>query len=208
MRPIRSPRRGPLATSSSTRQPGTLLIRVRGMWGQAVTDGEYDEFFRDLYPRLVVLGLAMSTPRQVAQELAQETLVRAYRHWDRLQSFDSPYAWCRRVMSNLLIDQHRSRTAERSAVDRLARLSGVDRADLDSDPGPSETRDAWADIVAPLTVRQRCVATLFYAEDLSVVDVADELGISVGSVKSTLDRVRRSHARRLADAAGQEETRA
>ena len=85
-----------------------------------MTEGEYDDFFRDTYPKLVGLGLAMSTPRQVAQDLAQETLIRAYEHRARLAELDSPYGWCRRVMSNLLIDQHRTRTSERRAVGRLA----------------------------------------------------------------------------------------
>lgn len=171
-----------------------------------MTDGEYAEFFRDVYPRLVALGLAMSTPRQVAQELAQETLIRAYQHRDRLASLDVPYGWCRRVMSNLLIDQHRSRTAERRAIGRLARRRPIDCGAV-AETGPVEANDAWADMVAPLTGRQRCVATLFYADDRSVADIAEDLGLSVGSVKTTLARVRRKVARHLGGAANHEETR-
>ena len=169
-----------------------------------MTDGEYNELFRDVYPRLVALGLAMSTPRQIAQDLAQETMVRAYEHRDRLGDFDAPYAWCRRVMSNLLIDQHRSMTAERTAVGRLARRPVLDRGG-DAESALVEARDAWADMVAPLTRRQRCVATLFYADDRSVADIADDLGLSVGSVKTTLSRIRRKVGRSLTGTADHEE---
>lgn len=169
-----------------------------------MTEGEYDDFFRDAYPKLVGFGLAMSTPRHVAQDLAQETLIRAYEHREQLASLDAPYGWCRRVMSNLLIDQHRSRTAEQRAVGRLAR-------ELVVAPGHDAESvvaiDGWADMVEPLSKRQRCVATLYYAEDRSVADIADDLGWSTGSVKTTLARIRRKVSRRLSDSDDHEEMR-
>ena len=172
-----------------------------------MNDLDYDDFFRNAYPRLVAFGSSMSAPREIAQELAQETLIRAYHRRDELRSFDSPYAWCRRVMSNLLIDQYRSRVAEQAAVDRLGAISAVDRAEPGGDPAPTVARDRWAEIVESLTMKQRCVATLFYAEDLSVADVATTLGISTGSVKSTLAQVRRRLGRRFDGATDHEEVR-
>lgn len=159
-----------------------------------MTDGEFDEFFRATYPSLVAFGVTMGSPVQVAQELAQETLVRAYRHRERLASFDRPAGWCRRVMSNLLIDQHRSRSAERGALDRLAQVpptSAVEEVSFDDELA------AWVRLLEPLTVKQRCIATLFYAEDQSVASIASELGISVGSVKTTLARARKKVATHL-----------
>jgi len=163
-----------------------------------VTEGEYDDFFRDAYPKLVALGLAMSAPRQVAQDLAQETLLRAYEHRDRLAELDAPYGWCRRVMSNLLIDQHRSRSAERRAVDRLAHELVV-APDHHVESAVVDITGAWAHLLETLSNRQRCVATLYYAEDRSVAEIADDMGWSVGSVKTTLARVRRKVSRRLGD---------
>lgn len=169
-----------------------------------MTEGEFDDFFRDVYPRLVGLGLAMSTPRQVAQDLAQETMIRAYEHRDRLAELDAPYGWCRRVMSNLLIDQHRSWTAERSAVGRLAHQLAA-KPHHDAGSVVVNLDGAWAQMVEPLSKRQRCVATLYYAEDRSVADIADDLGWSVGSVKTTLARIRRKLSRHLGDSNHHEE---
>jgi len=108
-------------------------------------------------------------------------------------------------MSNLLIDQHRSRIAERRAVGRLAH-------DLVVVPDHSESvvvgiDGTWADMVEPLSKRQRCVATLYYADDRSVADIADDLGWSVGSVKTTLARIRRKVSQRLGNSDHQEEVR-
>ncbi len=173
-----------------------------------MTDDEFEVFFRSTYPKLVSYGASMSAPFEIAQELAQETLLRAYRRIEDVSALESPYGWCRRVMSNLLIDQYRTRTAERSAVDRLGSISTVERAGAEtSDVEPSIANDEWIEIVGSLTMRQRCVATLFYADDLSVADVASELAISTGSVKSTLSQVRHRVGRLLDGTTDHEEAR-
>ncbi len=171
-----------------------------------MTDDDYEVFFRSTYPKLVGYGASMSAPLGIAQELAQETLLRAYRRLEEVSALESPYGWCRRGMSNLLIDQYRSRTAERAAVDRLASISAIDRVGMGtSDPEPSVANDRWFEIVNSLTMRQRCIATLYYADDLSVADVATELAISTGSVKSTLSQVRRRIERLLDETTKNEE---
>lgn len=161
-----------------------------------MTDHEYDELFRHAYPRLVAMGLAMSTSRHVSQDLAQETLLRAHHRRDALVAYDSPMAWCRRVMSNLLIDHHRSRTAESTAVERLGSLHATS-ADTAVDPAAAVASERWADLTRSLTAQQRAVATLYYAEDQSVAEVADVLDIATGTVKSALSKARANLRRRL-----------
>jgi len=156
---------------------------------QVVTVG-FEELFLDEYPKLVALGVLLSLDREIARELAQETMVRAYHRWDELENYDDPRAWLRRVMSNLLIDHHRSRKAERSA---LRRFSGSITSSGDGQIKSSE----WAELVAPLTPQQRIVATFYYADDLSVNEIARTLDISTGTVKSTLSKVRRRLRRQM-----------
>ncbi|MFK8022756.1 MAG: RNA polymerase sigma factor [Ilumatobacter sp.] len=164
-----------------------------------MNDTDYDDFFRDAYPRLVAMGSAMGAPRHVAQELAQETMLRAYRRRDELTAYDSPMAWCRRVMGNLLIDHHRSSTAERVAVERMQ-----SRSDTQPVPGVGATdpahvaaSDRWDDLVASLTPQQRMAATLYYAEDLSVGAIAETMDIATGTVKSALSKARAKLRRHL-----------
>ena len=126
----------------------------------------FDELFVVEYPRLVALGVAMSGDREVARDLAQETMLRAHRRWDDVRAYDRPSAWLRRVMANLLIDHHRACTSERTAVGRLGRTV------LDSAPEPP-LPSRWDELVAPLTANQRLIATLYYAEDCSIGEIAD-----------------------------------
>ncbi len=161
-----------------------------------MTDDEYDDLFRTAYPRLVAMGLAMSTSRHVSQELAQETLLRAHHHRDELTSYQSPMAWCRRVMGNLLIDHHRSRTSEAQAVERLGHRAAT-QADVNPDPATVAASNRWADLTRSLTPQQRVVATLYYAEDRSVADVAEMMDIATGTVKSALSKIRANLRRRL-----------
>lgn len=161
-----------------------------------MTEDEYDDLFRSAYPRLVAMGLAMSTSRHVSQELAQETLLRAHHRRDELASYDSPMAWCRRVMGNLLIDHHRRRTSESAAVERLGHRSSTG-ADTTPDPETVAASTRWADLIGSLTPQQRVVATLYYAEDQSVADVAEMMDIAIGTVKSALSKVRTNLRLRL-----------
>ncbi|MGA9276977.1 RNA polymerase sigma factor [Ilumatobacter sp.] len=165
-----------------------------------MTDEDYDDLFRSAYPRLVAMGLAMSTERHVAQELAQETLLRAHRHRDELAAYDSPLAWCRRVMGNLLIDQHRKRTAERSAVERAQSRAETDpvHPSGSTDPELFAVSSRWSDLVASLSPQQRLAATLYYAEDQSVATIAETMEIATGTVKSALSKARRN-LRRVVD---------
>ena len=132
------------------------------------------------YPKLVALGTAMSGSREIAKELAQETMLRAYRHWGEVAMFDRPDAWLRKVMTNLLIDQHRSSIAESAALSRWAPHPVADGE-------PSE----WGALVAALPMRQRVIVTLFYGEDRSIDEISGLLDVTPGTVKAALSRARR-----------------
>lgn len=166
-----------------------------------MTDDEYDDLFRAAYPRLVAMGLAMSTSRHVSQELAQETLLRAHHHRDELGAYDSPIAWCRRVMGNLLIDHHRSATSEAAAVERLGHRATTQAATA-PDPAAVAASAQWTDLTRSLTSQQRVVATLYYAEDQSVAEVAEIMHIATGTVKSALSKARANLRRRLGEQDG------
>lgn len=153
-----------------------------------MTTSDFDTCFREQFPKLVALGVAMSGSREIARELAQETMLRAHRRWDEVGSYDAPAAWLRRVMSNLLIDHHRTRAAERSAVDRLGHADDT----VVRDPEPSTD---WAVLIEPLPPSQRAIVTLYYGEDRSVAEIAEILEIAEGTVKSGLAKARS----RLAD---------
>lgn len=148
-----------------------------------MTASDFEACFREQYPKLVALGVAMCGDREVARELAQETMLRAHDRWERVGEYEAPVAWLRRVMTNLVIDHLRSTSTERSAVDRFG--ARPERPDGEPDVGPE-----WSRLVAPLPPAQRAIVTLYYGEDRPVDEIAQILDIAVGTVKSALAKAR------------------
>ena len=190
-------------TDGAAGEPGSDLIRVHDVH---VAVDSFEELFRESYPRLVALGTSMSGDREVARDLAQETMLRAYRRWDEVGEYEYPGGWLRRVMSNLLIDHHRSTTSERSALDRIKHAPSGPHAG-DADPAQlaiGGSMQRWTQLTASLTPQQRVIATLFYGEDASIENIAQTLDLSQGAVKSALFKARRNleRARREGDRDG------
>jgi RNA polymerase sigma-70 factor (ECF subfamily) len=143
---------------------------------------DFDAFFRAEYPRLVG-ALSVAVGAEQAADVAQEAFVRANARWSRVRRMDRPGAWTRRVALNLVTDHHR-RLRRRRAIDPLL------VADESVEMAPQD-RDL-AEALAALPTRQRLVVVLHYLLDLSVADVAREMGISDGTVKATLHQARAS----------------
>ena len=148
-----------------------------------VTETSFESCFRQHFARLVALGRSMGAGRDVARELAQETFVRLHANWTTVGQYDDPGGWLRRVMCNLLIDHHRSRTSERRAVARLALRTPLNGSD-------AYEGDEWLRLIAGLPARQRLIVTLHYGEDVAIADIAEALELSPNSVKSALSKAR------------------
>lgn len=157
---------------------------------QIVTDS-FEAFFRLEFSRLVAIGVGLTGDVELARDLAQETMARASADWERVSAADSPAAWTRRVLRNLVIDKARRRDTERRSL-RL--VASADRV-VPSEPARFEL----ADFVATLSERQRATVVLFYVDDLPVDTIATTLGISSGTVKSQLARARRRLSTYLAE---------
>jgi RNA polymerase sigma-70 factor (ECF subfamily) len=145
-------------------------------------DCSFEECFHEHFPRMVALGESMTGDCGIAHDIAQEAFIRLHDHWDTVREFDQPGSWLRRVMSNLLIDHHRSRSAERRAVERLATSPRRESSEVEP--------DEWSQLVAGLPARQRLIVTLFYGQDLAIAEISESLDISENTVKSALSKAR------------------
>ena len=152
---------------------------------ETVDDG-FDAFFRTEHPRVLAAALALTGVREVAVDIAQESLTRALRDWERVSALDHPAAWVRRVAVNLVNDWHRSNARFTRYAPRL-----VTTAEVES-PDPESAR-FWSAVRA-LPDLQRSAVALYYLEDRSVAEVADALDVPAGTVKSSLSRARASLA--------------
>ncbi len=125
-----------------------------------------------------------------AEDLVQETFLRVARRWPRVRGMDQPVAYARRILVNLAVDDAKRRSRRRSELD------AADGARLDAYADGASARvlgavDARAELLGALGVlapRQRAVLVLRYFEDLSEAQVAELLGCSLGTVKSTASR--------------------
>jgi RNA polymerase sigma-70 factor (sigma-E family) len=146
---------------------------------------DFDEFFRAEHQRLVALAIGLTGVPEVARDLVQDTMTKAYRDWARVSQLDRPGAWARRVTANAAIDWHRRRRREDVALRRLDRRDGQEFEGVPE----SESARFWAAVRA-LPAKQRAVIALYYLEDRSVGEVAATLEMATGTVKSTLHAAR------------------
>jgi RNA polymerase sigma-70 factor (sigma-E family) len=134
----------------------------------------------------------------LAEDLVQECLLRVARRWPRVRSMDYPLAYARKVLFNLALRSKPRRSLHRAELDYLGVGDYFDRPDSSAERAFQlvDSTFALTAALASLAPRQRAVLVLRYLEDLSEVEVAELLGCSVGTVKSTasraLDRLRAS----------------
>lgn len=154
----------------------------------------FEAFFREEYPRLVALLIAVTGSRSVAEELAQEAFLRAHVRWDRIVRYDRPGAWVRRVALNLASHHRRRRRSEQSAVDRLGRQRPSEPYAYADTAIAGD--DFWA-LVRRLPPRQAAAVALHHLEDRPVAEVAAILGCAEGTAKAHLHKGRAALARML-----------
>jgi len=142
-------------------------------------------FLRDDYPRLVNAVALVAGDRQSAEDAVQEALARAWIRSERGEEIASLPNWVAAVALNLSRSTWRRRLAERRARARVSPTPGA------TDPGPAERIDVERALRA-LPRRQREVAVLRLVLEVSTEESATLLGISEGTVKSSLSAARAS----------------
>ena len=162
------------------------------------TDREsFDAFFLSEYRRVVALAVALCGRRNVAEEIAQDAFVAAFRHWSKISRYDDPAAWVRRVAANLATSSLRRRSREARA---LLRLSG--RRGEVVEPTIEDT--AFWNAVRKLPRRQAQCIALHYLEDLRYAEIATVLEIAEATVRVHVHAARRALATQLGEDAGED----
>ena len=155
----------------------------------AVRRGGFDDFYLTEFPRLVALGRGLC-PAHLAEDVAQEAMLVAYRRWREVAELERPDLWVRRTCANLAVSQFRRRMVELRAT---ARLAGRRQPSVEL----TETSERFWAAVRALPHRQAQAAALRYVYDMPVAEIAATLGTSDGTVKQHLSRARRSLAAAL-----------
>ena len=150
-------------------------------------DDSFAAFYTASYQRLLGQLFAVTGDLAEAENVLQEAYARAFARWAQVRAYDFPEAWVRRVALNLA-----ARRLRRRAVALLR---------LGPPPTVPELSPELLDLhnaLRALPLGQRQVIVLHHLVGLPVEEVARELGVPTGTVKSRLARGRRVLAHALA----------
>jgi RNA polymerase sigma-70 factor (sigma-E family) len=159
--------------------------------GRAAAEQALAALYHASYRRLVTQLYAFTTDLTEAQDVVQEAFARALARPRGLTDIESPEAWLRTVAINVV----RRRWRRRQVLDSILLRDRPIQQMVASPPGP-EREDLRA-ALATLSKPYREVIVLHYLADLAVEEVAEILGVPVGTVKSRLSRGRTALAGRL-----------
>lgn len=141
------------------------------------------------------LAYRMTGNAQDAEDLVQETFMRAYRAWPNFQARAQAGTWLYRICTNAGLDFLRKRRAQPPPT---ACADSDSREPLDflegTDPNPErlllsrETREVFSAAFATLTPVEQAAVSLRHFEDHSIADISAVLGVRQSAAKNTIFR--------------------
>lgn len=151
----------------------------------------FEDYYRAHRADLLRAVVFTLDDRDLAVEVTDEALARAYERWADVSTMANPTGWTYRVAINLARNRMRRLSLERSKPPPAVQAIGFDGY---ADPGIARA-------LTRLPVDQRSVVVLRFHLDWSVEDVAEALDIATGTVKSRLHRALRTLAKLLEEPA-------
>ena len=143
----------------------------------------YGDLFARTHVRLVRLAYLLCGDQRRAEDAVAESFARVYPRWRR-GGLDDADAYLRRAVVNQLHSGWRRLVVER----RHAATAGADDRGQIAHADRSADRDALLRALAELTQRQRVAIVLRFYEDLKETEVAEAMGVPLGTVKSSVSR--------------------
>ncbi|MFA6455565.1 MAG: sigma-70 family RNA polymerase sigma factor [Bacteroidota bacterium] len=162
----------------------------------------HKEFEQQTLPHMEVLynyALRMTGNKEDANDLLQETFLKAYRFWNKFEQGTNLRAWLFRIMKNTYINVYRKEVKEPDKVDydeiegfyNLVRDRNGDDNDLQEKMFGQLLDDDVSAALESLPEEFRTVVILCDIEGLAYEEIAEFLQIPVGTVRSRLHRGRK-----------------
>jgi RNA polymerase sigma-70 factor (ECF subfamily) len=120
-----------------------------------------------------------------AQDLLQDTLLRAHRALTRLGPGANERAWLYRIATNAALNHLRSLARERKALEQAAHESDTSTSQRDH-TGSADRRDALWSRVALLPQRQRVALTLRVADELEYDEIGRRMGCTAAAARANV----------------------
>ena len=144
-------------------------------------DDDFRGYVASRSPQLLRTAYLLTGDRGLAEDLVQDALTRAYRHWGRVRAAGNPEAYVRTILFN----EQRRRWRRGGRETTVAAVP--DRGSPDGTAAVDERDLLWR-ALHQMPPRTRAVLVLRYWEDRSEAETAALLGCSAGSVKSQASR--------------------
>jgi RNA polymerase sigma-70 factor (sigma-E family) len=142
----------------------------------------FGDYVRSRGGSLLRAAHALTGNRADAEDLVQATLVKAYQSWSNITDPAALDTYVRRVMVNTHISGWRRRRVDEYPTDQVPDSVTADQT------GERDLQELVQRAVDRLPRRMRAAVMLRYYDDMSEPEVAAALGVSVGTVKSTVAR--------------------
>lgn len=159
-----------------------------------------ERFNKVMVPHMDILynyGLYMTGDRDAANDLLQETYLKAFRFFDKFEPGTNAKAWLYRIMRNTFINEYRRVKRLPDLVQYDEQISSYqmlpreeEKTDLRKQIDGELFEDEIAGAIASLPEKFKSVIVLRDVEDLPYEEIADALEIPVGTVRSRLHRAR------------------
>jgi len=153
----------------------------------ASNDGEAGELFQANRDRIYRYVLGMVRNGAEAEDLTQETILRAYRRRDSLRDPNAVRGWLYRIATRVCLDRMRQRVQNVSIED--AETTPCESPSAQELTERAETSACVQRCLDYLPDSYRAVILLYEAHSLTALEIAGLLSVSVGAVKIRLHRV-------------------
>ena len=162
----------------------------------------YEEFERDAIPHMDSLyhfAFKMTGDSDDANDLVQETYLKAFRFWDKFEKGTNCKAWLFQILKNTYINTYRKQSKEPDKVDyeeienfyENIKPSSTDSAHLEKDIYDNLLDDELSEAIQSLPEDFRTVIILCDVEGYTYDEIADFIDCPVGTVRSRLHRARK-----------------
>jgi len=169
--------RRPLVPSARTMDGDELAARATG-----IDDPDFRDYVRSRSRALLRTAYLLTGNVADAEDLVQSALAKTYLAWDRIQDRSALDGYVRRAIVNTHISWWRRRRLEEYPTDEIPDHAVIDH------PVSSDLQESLRRAVDRLPQRMRAAVMLRYYDDMTEAEVAEVLGVSLGTVKSTVSR--------------------
>jgi len=152
-----------------------------------MTNMEFNASLLSMKPKLMRFAMSLTSDRERAPDLLQDTYLKALMSRDKFVDFTNLKAWVFTIMKNTFINNYRRRVKENIIIDNTQDLYYINQP---SDKGYISPESSYSVEEIEMTIEslrdEFKVPFRMYLDGFKYKEIADELGLKIGTVKSRI----------------------